>query len=253
MFFLFLIMHGKMLAQYESRKGYAGLSIGTSIPMDVFSSTDNYEESGYAKTGVAFNLNFAYRLATNFGLTAMMFVQVNPFDDEGLHNNLKGAASLGTIPVNIVSVNGGSWGQSGFMVGGFGSIPIGTSGKFIFEPRAMVALITAISPKVEIQIKSGNRIFTEEQQAGAGAAIGLSFGGGFRFNLSDRIALLLNGDYVESNPKFYDVEYWHSDGSISYLSFQQKMQAVNVTLGLAFRFKKDNPPQRKSFKGKTDK
>jgi hypothetical protein len=241
-----LVLAGAASAQYESRKAYAGFSIGPSLVQGVFAENDIMaEEAGFAKDGVAFNLHFAYRLGSNFGITAMYMFQSNSFDDNAFLNGLK--SIYGTSgPVIFTDIDSDPWVFSGLSGGLFASIPLESLGKLILEPRAFVSLFTAISPRIKITGKDGQFTTNVEQQATAGAAFGFILGGGLRYNLSDRTALLLNADYVKTTPKFFDVERWSSNGVVSKKNLKQKVEAVNVCIGFAIRFRKDMPPVRRA-------
>ncbi len=245
--FIFLFQ-GLSIAQYESRKGYAGISVGPSIAVGDFGSKNiNLESSGFASTGFTINLNFAYRIASNFGVTAMLMIQTSPLDDQARLDGLKSYGRTNGVPVVFTKVEANSWGMFAFMPGVFASIPLGSNGKLIIEPRALVGLMTAVSPQIRTTWKEGGLTYWEQQELGAGIAFGYSVGGVFRFNVSDRFAFLLNADYVKTNPKFIDVIYNYSDGYSGYGSFQQKIEIVNVSVGCAIRIKKDVPPVRKRF------
>ncbi len=229
--------------QYESRKGYAGFSIGASVPSGDFASiSEKLEGAGYAKKGVALNLNFAYRIASNFGVTALLMIQSNKYDEDAFLKSLNTVSQSNTNQVKYTSVDADSWGLSGFLVGGFISAPLDNRGKLILEPRALFGLLTAVSPRIRGTYRGSFSTGWIEQQLGAGIAFGFSLGGGFRFNASDRIALILNADYLKTSPKFFDVAINQSNGQDLVISFQKKIEVVNVTLGFAFRIKKDVPP-----------
>ena len=239
---------GPSFAQYESRKAYAGLSIGPSIPIGDFASKNfALESAGYANTGFDFNINFAYRIASNFGFTAMVMIQSSTFDDKELLNGLNTIGNVNGAPAKFTSVEANSWSLVSFMPGIFASIPLGSNGKVVLEPRALVGLMTAISPYVKITWRENNRTYWQEQENGAGFGFGYSVGGGIRFNMSDHFALLMNADYIKTKPKFFDVVINFSDNTSLLSSFQQTMEMVNMSVGFAIRFKKDVPPIRKSI------
>ncbi len=248
LYLLFFLVHGISFGQYESRKGYAGISMGTGLAVGDFGSKNILQEtSGFANDGFVLNLNFAYRIASNFGLTGMVLIQANSFDDKAFLEEIKKNSFSAGVHVNYISVEADSWSLSGFMAGGFASLPLEREGIIILEPRAMLCLLTAISPGIKISARDGFSTVYVDQQNGAGIGLGYSLGGGVRFNMSDKTALLLNADYVQTMPKFYDVEYRYSNGSIEYYSFEQKIQTVNIVIGLAIRIKKDTPPVRKKY------
>ena len=241
-----LVYGGDSYAQYESKKAYVGISIGPSVGVGDFGSSDfNLESAGFASTGFDINLNFAYRITSNFGFAAMIMIQSNPFDDKSFLAGFKSQTRYNNgATLNFISVEANSWGMVSFMPGLFASIPIDSRGKIIIEPRGHFGLITAVSPYIKTTFREANRTEYLEQANGVGFGLGYSLGGGMRYNLSDRMALLLNADYLKTNPKFLDVTFTDSRQGTYLISFQQKMEVVNVSVGLAIRFKKDRPPIR---------
>lgn len=243
---IMLVHAASSSAQYESRKGYAGVSIGPSLVQGVFAEHESIvADDGFANDGVAFNLHFAYRLGSNFGITAMYMFQSNSFDDNAFLNGLKSIYG-NSGPVIFSDIDSDPWIFSGLSGGLFASIPLESMGKLILEPRGFVSLFTAISPRIKLTGKDGQFTMNVEQQATAGAAFGFILGGGLRYNLSDRTALLLNADYVKTTPKFIDVESRSGNGAVTYHNFKQKVEAVNVCIGFAIRFRKDMPPVRRA-------
>jgi acetyltransferase-like isoleucine patch superfamily enzyme len=247
-FTCFLILSLSSIAQYESRKGYAGISVGPSIAVRDFGMKDiKLETAGFANTGFNFNFNFALRIASNFGFGAKLCIQTNPFDEKALLSGLQKDGNINGRQLNFTAVDANTWAMISFMPGIFASIPIGTNGKVVVEPRANVGLMMAVSPYVKISWKEGGLSYWQEQENGVGAGFGYGFGGVIRFNLSDRTALLLGADYIKTKPKFFDVVYNYSNYNSDLGSFQQSIETVNANIGIAIRFKKDAPPIRRSL------
>ena len=249
---LFFLFQTSSHAQYESMKGYAGLSLGVGVPVGDFASQTGLENSGFANRGFALKMNFAYRISANFGVTGMILVQSNPINEESVLAEIKKTESLPGNPKTYSAVDADSWGLSGFMVGGYASIPVGTGGKIILEPRFMGGILTAISPRTKITWREGTRTVWEEQQIGAGIALGYNLGGTVRFNLSDRIALLLNTDYLKTSPKFFDVLIQQSNGQQRSSSFQQKIEVVSVTVGFSIRIRKERASAKRPMMPKDE-
>jgi hypothetical protein len=129
----------------QGKKGYIGISAGPSFPIGDLSSKDSDNASaGWANTGGIFDISFAYKLGNgNFGITALLRGQVNPFDAQAYANELANQFS------GVVwSVDTKAWGIGGLMAGGFGSFPV--SKKVNFDARAMIGFLTAVSPEITI-------------------------------------------------------------------------------------------------------
>ncbi|HNS12402.1 MAG TPA: hypothetical protein PKM97_07270 [Bacteroidia bacterium] len=243
----FLIFSEVSNAQYESRKAYAGISVGPSIATGDFASKDvNFEPSGFAGTGINLNLIFLYRISSNFGFGAKLCIQTNPFDDKALLAGLKKDGNTYGGQLSYTAVEANTWAMMSFMPGIFAAIPIGNRGKFILEPKANAGIMLGVSPYVKTSYRFNGFNYWEEQENGAGAGLGYGFGGTFRFNVNDHLALLLNGDYIKTKQKFIDVGYNYSNYNSTLFSFQQTIETVNVNIGIAIRFKKDAPPVRRN-------
>jgi hypothetical protein len=146
---------------------------------------------GYAKTGFQIDVATAgYKFADNFGICA----------------NWYGAA-------NAIGNSGGYWGYGGVAAGPMIALP---AGPVEFDLRPMVSFSDALYAPSDGDPSS--TVF----------ALGFDIGATVRYNISRRIALLLNADYISSKPTFS-----FNDGTPG---FQQQMSAVGVTFGIAFRF-----------------
>lgn len=146
----------------ERRKGYIGLSVGASIPIDNFAN----KSDGLAETGIQLNLiNFGYLFSKNFGISAMWFGAANP-----------------------LSVNGyNPWSYGGIMAGVLLSFPLSPKVEYDFRP--MIGYSTTTCPNIG---------YGSEQVS----SFAFNFGMIFRIHVGKRISLLLNADYFTTQPKF---------------------------------------------------
>ncbi|MFA5419038.1 MAG: hypothetical protein WC341_11325, partial [Bacteroidales bacterium] len=71
---LIIIVVVPFIAQAQSTKRQmAGLSIGPSFALSAFAKKDISDStSGFAKTGISINFNYAYRVSHNFGLQVLV-------------------------------------------------------------------------------------------------------------------------------------------------------------------------------------
>jgi hypothetical protein len=146
---------------------------------------------GYAKTGFQVDVATAgYKFSDNFGVCV----------------NWYGAA-------NAIGNSGGYWGYGGVAVGTMITLPAGPVG---FDFRPMVSLSDALYAP------------SDDDASSTVFALGFDIGATVRYDISRRIALLLNADYISSKPT--------SALTTAPPGFQQQMSAVGVTFGIAFRF-----------------
>lgn len=101
----------------------------------------------------------------------------------------------------------------------------------------MVGVVNASSSGLKFTISDQFRTEWAKQEVGNTAAFGLLFGGGFRFNLSEKMALLTNADFLMVSAKFKDVKSTSSLGDNAKTDFTQAMSTFNLSIGIALRLK----------------
>lgn len=210
----------------QNEQGYIGLSVGPSIPVGNFASTDlNNETAGLAKPGAIFDISFAYPLGQgSFGIMGLLRGQANPFDAQALADELARMS-----PGTAFTVEAKPWSVGGLMAGGYGVFYV--TDRTSFEARAMIGFMNASSP--EIKIKTGSDWV--RQSSVAGNTVGFLVGAGFRFDISKRMYLLTMLDYMGEKPEFKDYEITSSTGENAKDTFSQPMGAINLSIGLAFK------------------
>ena len=162
-------------AQDDRRRAWIGITLGPSVPVGDFGSTDLKESSGFASTGLNINLvNFGYRFTDNIGVTASWF---------GCAHELDLPSGAGFT---------GSWSYGGIMVGPLISIPV--SEKVDFNLRPMLGFSTA-----NLEIEG----FGSESDSGTA----FNMGAGLRVAFANRWGLLANMDYYSQKANIADVDY----------------------------------------------
>lgn len=214
----------------QDKRGYIGISLGSSIPMGDLSSKDaNNNAAGFANPGAVFDVTFAYKLGKgNFGITALLRGQANPSDAQSLADEI-----ANQNPGILWTVETGNWGIGGLMVGGFGSFPI--SDKASFDTRAMIGFLSASSPQININAIGAGGTAWIRQYAASATSFSYLFGAGFKFDIGRKLYLLTNLDYLGSNPEFTNVETVTSLGERSSGTYSQSLGTLNVNVGLAFK------------------
>ena len=229
---LILFSHSISLAQGIERKGYIGFSIGPSFPIGDFGSNSlTNEKAGLAKIGVLTEINFAYCLGKNFGIAALLRAQNNSVDV-----NSFSALSL-SIPGISIDVEAGNWKIGSFLAGAYGSFPTSKTLNTYFDCRAMVGFVNATSASLKFTISDPYGSEWVKQEESNAAAFGLLLGGGFRFNLSEKTALITNADFLIVSADFKDVKSTSSLGDNAKTDFTQAMSTFNLSIGIALRLK----------------
>lgn len=223
-FVLLAVLSMISASSFSQDKGYFAVNIGPSIATGDFASTDNKEGAGFAKGGAIFDLTFAYEVAPNFGLMAMLRGQANTVDAQALADEF-----AKQNPLLSGTVEATSWGLGGLMIGAYGSLPL--SNKVFFQPRAMIGFMSATSPEVKYTV-SGGWIKQSSQTAGS---MGYLVGAGFKFDVAKRLCLLTGIEYSGTKVNFKDVETTTSFGEMQNDSFDQTIGAVNISLGIGVR------------------
>lgn len=221
-------------AQTE-KKGFLSISLGPSIPIGDFASTDiNKEEAGFASTGAIFDITFGYKANDKYGFMAVLRGQSNPFDAEALENELEN-----DNPSINWSVDGDNWGIGGFLLGGYREVPLNEGSKTSFQLKALIGFLNSTSPEFSFSATSGGVSASGKQFSASTTAFSYLLGLGFSHKLSNSINAVLNLDYLGANPEFKNVETVNTLGgqtSTSTSTFSQSFGAINISGGIAFTF-----------------
>lgn len=170
------------------KSGFLGITIGPAIPLGDFADDDlNNEDSGLAESGFNLTLlSFGYELVENFGIAASWF---------------------GGGHIIETDFGDGIW--------GYGALVVGPMVSFELSEQADIDFKLMVGPTAGIF----DFDTLDEQQEGSG--FGLDIGTSIRIKLSDKIGLILNMDYFNTNSEFDD--------------FEQQMTALNINGGLFFK------------------
>ncbi len=227
---ILLITSVFVYAQSTNRQ-YIGISIGPSFPTGDFTKTDlNDSTSGWAKTGVAINISYAYRLTHNFGIQIMGNFSSNRFDNLKYRDALEIQHSDTMFSIESTK----NWSGGGLLVGPYLRFPL--SEKLSWDFRALFGFYAGYSPKVTIRASTDDEALPSYyRESGSAFSYGYSFGTGFKYRLS-KYYLLLFGDYLSSPLKFKNASGWDINNEPYLTSFDQNVSYVYVTIGLGYYF-----------------
>ena len=189
-------------SQTQNDKNLILLSIGTSLPVGSFSSTDPSNKfSGYAKVGETINLSVVHKINRNIGLVAMLYGQRNglntnllarQFDETGIY-----FGNLGSGPNYYPNwmIDKKSWYLESFLLGITDEFIIKPNGKFSFNVKALIGVADVQLPKLNASGKTDTSFATITQNGAS--AIGLSYlvSIGLNYKWTKRLCLIFSTDY----------------------------------------------------------
>jgi opacity protein-like surface antigen len=100
----------------------------------------------------------------------------------------------------------------------------------------MIGFLTAVSPEITITAIGAGGAAWARQSSATSTSFAYLIGAGFSFDLGNNLQLLSNLDYLGSKPEFRNVETISSDGSRFTDTWSQSMGAINLSVGVGFRF-----------------
>lgn len=228
--FVFLTFSGE--AQSYNRN-YIGLSIGPSFTLGNFAKT-NYSDSisGWAKTGVMLEFDYAYRITHNFGAIGIISFSSNAFNNLAYRDSLDVAHPDTTFSVEGVS----NWSGGGIMIGPYLRFPLGEN--LSWDIRAVFGLYGGTTPRITIRATddiTGEELEPFTQQPHRAFSFAYLIGTGFKYRLSNYYILLF-GDYTSTSLQF-DNYYQRDVYDQAYETpYKQKIEYFSVTAGVGYFF-----------------
>jgi hypothetical protein len=229
--FLFSVLLLCILNTSAQRKGFLSLSVGPSLPLGDYGSVNmNNDKAAFATTGHNIDLGYATTLGKNIGIAVMYRYQANPFDEEAFETILDDID-----PSYKWTMDCEDWTSASLMLGLYGSFPIDSS-HVSFEMKAMFGYYSSTYPGYKLSaFYNGDTYWIRQDNQSAGT-LGYLIGAGFKFNVGERVCILLNADYSAADLEFERVTATSNIGLSGTGTIDQKIQTFNVTLGVGLGF-----------------
>ena len=194
------------------RKNYLSLQLGPALATGDFARKDiENDQAGFAKTGLALDLNYQYQLNENIGLAASAFFNINSLAIKKIRE-LTGVSTLKTD----------HWQTIGLAGGPVFTYPAGEKVKM--DLRILGGITSANSP----DIRTNGFLLANEDWV---AAAMFQTGAGVRVDLGKQAFFASHLDFRYINPRF-DITL--SSGSQEVR--RQQMSTLNLTCGVGVRF-----------------
>lgn len=187
---------------------------------------------GWGKNRGILDAHFAYKLRKNAGLAMLLRGQCYPVNVRSLAIILGPAA-----PGANTNVKGDRWSSGGIMAGVYSVYALDQKGAAIFELKTLAGLMATASPQVDLHISSPGGSGWVRQSSAIATAFSYLVSVGMRFNAGNRMAFMLNADYMDCTPDFKNVRIITSMGTKETHNMAQEIQTINISVGIAFRWK----------------
>lgn len=222
----------------QSERQFISLAVGPSFTTSDFAKTDlNDSTSGWAKTGVALEFTYAYRLTHNIGLVILGSYSSNKFDVFAYNDALTAAHSLdpNTPDTSFVAISNKNWSAGGFLAGPYLRIPL--SGSLSWDIRATAGFFGAGAPNLTVKgtISDGETLEDYYMNGGKGYAFAYSFGTGFKYALSNYYLMVFT-QYYKSSINVDNNAGWDWNAEPYELSFKQNISYISLTFGVGYFF-----------------
>lgn len=212
-------------------KGHISYSIGTSLPLGRFGSTDYFEKgAGYAMPGIAIELNLTRKIHGGpFSWTIASRSLVNYANSMALINDMNYSN-----PGNGLDIQWGTYSMSGL----FGGVKydIKPHKKISIAPRFMMGMVIATSPEMLMRSSWNSSNWYKEFSCSA-STFSTLLGLGMDVKLSKNMKLLANVDMQRAYALFVGRETLSSSGTRTLETFAQPMHTMSFTVGLAAELK----------------
>lgn len=224
-----------------------GFNGGLAYPIGDFASMDASSElSGMAYRGYVFTGEAIFKLSKYVGLSASYFSQRHGFNYQNVENyynsfytNYYSNYFNTYVPINSFRAEGGDWLINGLFFGlhadfplkyykglsVFGNVSLGVP-KFTF-PEQIISRYPDTQNADTIWVKLA------QTTARSGA---IRMGLGLRYELNKYIAFQLSGSFFSAKPSFFDILITSNRGPEEFITYEQKMQSLNVQAGISFLF-----------------
>ena len=212
-------------------KGHISYSIGTSLPLGSFGSTDYFEKgAGYAMPGIALELNLTRKIHGGpYSWCISSRSSANFANQMDLINDMNYAN-----PGNGYDVQWGTYSMSGLMAGV--KYDFKPNKKVSITPRFMLGMVVATLPEMLLR-SSWNSSYWYKESSCTASSFSSLLGLGMEVKIFRHMKFLANVDMQRAYPLFVSRETLSSSGARNLETLAQPMHTLSFTVGLAAELK----------------
>mgnify|MGYP000928683398 CR=1 FL=1 len=216
-FFVFVFFLNTPMTKVLGQKhGDVSLSFGPAFTVGKFASTDlSNNASGFANLGTSLSLSYFYPLSKNWKFIVNASGQRNPINTNAFETIFSTAKiyqgfTIGSDPFNPPSQTNyaiypnwhfdkKSWLMGAFQIGVFKQFIISGQNKISPTIRTTIGAAFVSSPLLKGSCVTDTASAYIEQSKSSGLGLIFSIGGGIKYSMTKRIALLTNMEYCRTS------------------------------------------------------
>ena len=221
----------------HTQDSFLSISMGASIPLNDYATTDKILVSGYAGTNFVLNFDASYILVPFFGIGGTFSFGSNYTEANALKNQVVDIFRelYPTFPIpedSEVEVTLGPWRYVNLMVGPQLSFPIAI---MQLDLRALGGVSFVMPPDRDLSVTTPDGDYISSQ-TGQLVNFGYLIGGGIRFGMRGATSIRIAADYFHSKPSLEVKNEFLRDNIIEKQKYDMDLNTLHVTVGLAFNF-----------------
>jgi hypothetical protein len=224
---------------------YSGISMGVSVPLSDFASTDiNNKSAGYAMPSFFLSFDGAYLFTPYIGISGMFSFANNTLNTTMIKENFKKRIHDDypdlVIPEDLnITYNLGVWNHIGLHIGPQVSLPLE---RLNIDFRALGGLSFVLPPSNEMYFlnKETDQEFRTMSDNKEAISWGYTLGAGFRYLMSNRyiLRLVINYTYANASIEINDSITMESGLPPDLIrnNHKQPVGALQIGIGIAYHF-----------------
>ncbi len=211
------------------------LTVGASIPTGKYKATNRLDSSsGYARNGISYSVGVNWRIIDYIGISGAAGAMAHSMDVN--HANKFYYPDNSTIEWNsLVPDYGASYYMAGFYVRDWA----GDETRFSMYGRVLYGFTEMDIPALAMSGKTISQTVKLNTNALSATSTGFLFGLGARIVLTERVAFVLQADYILSKFDFGNVPFTIAKNGVEQTStvrLDMPLNVFNYTAGLGFMF-----------------
>ncbi len=207
------------------------ISGAVAIPTGNFGSSDvNNNQSGLALTGWMVNAGLGLKINKNIRVLGTYFYQDNPFDASSLDAGLAIA-----YPGPKFTSTAGHWLVNGVFGGLHVNLPIEDSKKTAVFIQYQMGFPKFTCPPIDTRIVYMGSILSTSIGSAEAKSFAYFMGLGASFKMAEEVSFQVSANLFGARPTFVDVVSKNSSGSSTKDTFSQKINSVNISIGLLIK------------------
>jgi hypothetical protein len=227
---------------------YVSFSVGATVPVGSFAIADAgtfpnkfNNTSGFAKTGLAFGFEGAHYVFSRWSIKGSLYFSehggINSKDVVNIAQSYQNAFGVDQAAVSTTN----TYKSLNVMVGPSYSLPLG---KLTIDAWVFGGIIASLStPEIDVVLTDAGINYPFTQKSSTASAFGWQAGIGGRYKLSNRLSLLVKGDYFSSSG--IKVDNTNRVNNAGRLVTNQPLSWVNITTGIAMSLERSHSKEKK--------